>query len=211
MCGRFHNHLKNMNDLVDILNDWPANIPTRFNVAPTTTAPIVTSAGTLGARWGLIPSWAKEFKSQYATFNARIESAHEKPTFRSSWKDSRTCIIPMAGYYEWKNENGSKQPYYIHDSDSLLLTAGLWEHWEDKSTGELKTSFTMLTEDAQGDLKDLHHRMPVFLENSQVGDWLNTGTSSVLTNSVYKNCEYYLVRKDVNNVRNEGEHLIEPL
>lgn len=208
MCGRFHNHVNDMHGWVKVLKDWPAEHQSRFNNAPTSIVPIVTKDGTKGARWGLIPSWSNKFKSQYATFNARIDSAHSKPAFRSAWKHSRTCIVPMGGYFEWKTENGGKQPYYIHEPDNLLVTAGLYETWLDKEFGEFLVSFTMLTEDSRGVLCDLHDRMPVFLEPSQAEEWLETGTQIVLTNSVYERCEYYRVSKEVNNVKNEGKQLI---
>jgi len=77
-------------------------------------------------RWGMIPSWSKSFDSKYATFNARIETVDEKPTFRNALKNAQRCLIPMAGYYEWSGAKGSKQPFYITDRETGgMVVAGL--------------------------------------------------------------------------------------
>lgn len=51
------------------------------------------------ARWGLVPTWAKEIGVGVRAFNARIETAAEKPTFRSAFA-KRRCLLPADGYYE---------------------------------------------------------------------------------------------------------------
>jgi len=59
----------------------------RYNVAPTTRVPVVTSSKgerTLEwMRWGLVPAWAKDLKVSYSTFNARAETVATKPAFRT--------------------------------------------------------------------------------------------------------------------------------
>jgi putative SOS response-associated peptidase YedK len=69
-------------------------------------------------RWGLVPSWwskpLKEMKA--ATFNARAETAADKPIFREAFKRSR-CLIPASGYYEWQDTPDGKQPYYFTRRD----------------------------------------------------------------------------------------------
>lgn len=132
MCGRYNNHRQAMERWREILLDWPSDEAwLRYNVPPTSDIPIVTAEGVRIARWGMIPSWAKEFKSKYATFNACIETVGDLPTFRNAWKASRTCLVPAAGYYEWP-EYLDKQPYYIHKPNDMLVFAGLWEPWGDK-------------------------------------------------------------------------------
>lgn len=98
----------------NVLKEWPL-VNLSYNVTPTSMiAGFRTSSGEL-MRWGMIPPWAKEFDSKYSTFNARIETVVDKPTFRNAWKKSQHCLIPMAGYYEWCGEKSRKQPYYITD------------------------------------------------------------------------------------------------
>jgi len=59
----------------------------RWNAAPTSKLPVVVVAKTgrrilTLMRWGLIPSWAKEPKIGYSTFNARAESLTTRAAFR---------------------------------------------------------------------------------------------------------------------------------
>ena len=55
----------------------------RWNAAPTSKLPVVVSNNgerTLTLmRWGLIPSWAKDIKIGYSTFNARAEGVETAP------------------------------------------------------------------------------------------------------------------------------------
>lgn len=192
-----------MHDWVDILNEWPGDESLLgYNVSPTSVAPIIISSGVIQANWGLIPSWSRQFKTKYATFNAKVETLAEKPTFRSAWKQGRVCLVPCGGYYEWRTEDGIKQPYVIHNPAEPIVMAGLWEAWNDQ------VSFTVITEDAKGHLNDLHHRMPVMLQADQAQDWLN-GVKNLNT-STWEQLKYYKVDRAVGNTQNEGPELIKP-
>lgn len=202
MCGRFHNHVQAMRDWVQLLSGWPGDFETRYNVAPTTQVPIITRDGVVPARWGMVPRWAKQFDSNYATFNARIESAAEKPTFRIAWKEGLHCLVPSAGYFEWKTENGEKQPYFIHAPDNLVVFAGLWEPWNEEK------SFTILTEEAKGELNKLHPRMPIMLEPDTAKSWV-LGDNVNLNSNIYTHLQWHRVGKAVGNPRNQGKELID--
>ena len=206
MCGRFHNHVKAMHEWVDVLRDWPADAALSYNVSPSQLVPVLTSAGTVSARWGLVPSWEKAFTTKYPTHNARLETAREKPSFRSAWKHSRTCLIPTGGFYEWKKEGSIKQPYFIHTPNDLLVFAGLWEAWNGR------VSFTILTTESHGIIAPLHHRMPVMLDPINAQQWLSTGTDSeqfLKNSSINANVEVYGVSRQVNNSSSEGPQLID--
>lgn len=208
MCGRFHNHVKAMHDWVDVLSEWPTDAARSHNVAPTQSVPIVTASASINARWGLVPRWEKAFSTKYPTHNARLETVAEKPSFRSPWKQSRTCLVPTGGYYEWRKEGSIKQPYFIHKPDDLLVFAGLWESWNNSY------SFTILTTAATGAMAKLHHRMPVILDTEAAPLWLNTGTSAsnvLEQTSILGSIDYYPVSTAVNTSTNEGPDLINRL
>jgi len=124
-------------------------------------------------RWGLIPSWWKQEKPPAHMFNARAESAAEKPSFRSAFK-RRRCLVPVDGFYEWKkHEDGTKTKHLItHLDDQPLVLAGLWETW-DSPGGETIPSFTVLTCEPNDRLSDIHDRMPVILDASRHETWLD--------------------------------------
>ncbi|MEM0921724.1 MAG: SOS response-associated peptidase, partial [Pseudomonadota bacterium] len=126
------------------------------------------------ARWGLIPPWFRgEVKAfRQTTFNARIETAHEKPSFRAAWAgrgQGGRCLVPASGYYEWTGEKGAKQPWFIHLSGNapFFCFAGLWERRTDGLV-----SYTILTRAADPVLSHLHHRMPVILPQDSWLDWM---------------------------------------
>ena len=122
MCGRYSNHVKAMLDWAELLGDWPDEVVQSDNVSPTQSIAVFTHEGGAAMRWGMVPNWSREVTSKYATFNARIESVADKPTFKHAWKNAQRCIVPALGYYEWRTEAGSKQPYFIHGQSPLLLT-----------------------------------------------------------------------------------------
>ena len=87
-------------------------------------------------RWGLIPSWAKDGKMAFSTFNARADGIDTKPAFRGAWKAGRRCLIVTDGFYEWRKSD--KQPFAIGMGNRGLMTmAGLWEAWKPKDATRL--------------------------------------------------------------------------
>lgn len=203
-----------MHGWVNILQDWPLDKLIRRNVAPTTQIMTLREAGIASMRWGLVPRWSKDPTSKYATFNARIEGINEKPSFKSAWQASNTCLIPMGGYYEWRKEGGIKQPYFIHAKDrGPLVMAGLWDEWVDQETGEVSLSCTMITKPSEGALADLHHRMPLIMTPALAKSWLQANIKTaedIAQQASADDVSFYKVDTKVNNARNEGEELTAP-
>jgi len=190
-------------------------MPERFNIAPTNRAAIVhqVDGGQVLARmaFGLIPSWSREPKSGFATFNARVETASTKPAFRSAWR-ARHAAVPMTGYFEWVGEGKAKQPWFLSAPDGEpIWAAAIWEHWEREGADPIDT-FAVLTEPAMGVAKDVHDRMPVLLTPDLVPDWLSTGAqdgAALLQARQAPALRVHPVSRDVGNVRNDGPALIE--
>lgn len=152
------------------------NFPPRDMVSPTDQALFVTG-DTDGfhlneGMWWLVPSWANE-KSKYPTFNARIETLHEKPSFRDAYK-SRRCLVPVSGYYEWSSLDGVKQPYLVTlPNDEPMVLSGLWEY---NAKLDIR-SFTIITKAASENMEPLHSRMPIPLREEVFSRWLASDTS----------------------------------
>lgn len=132
------------------------------------------------AHWGLVPSWAasagKARELAVMGLNARSETVDEKPLFRGAWK-RQACLVPMAGFFEWKQEGKRKLPHFIYASDqNLLLAAGISDVWADPETGEQVQTFSILTAEANALMAEIHNvkkRMPVFIqEASDLQLWL---------------------------------------
>lgn len=214
MCGRYANYIRYLGDWEKILGDWPDDIALGYNIAPTQTVPVFIDHKErhkgIGMRWGLVPNWSKEPSPKFATFNARSETVAEKPTFRTAWEKSQTCLIPALGYYEWKGEKGSKQPYFIRTKNSEpLVMAGLWDYWRGHDL-ELY-SCTIITQPAVGQLTEVHARMPVTLELKQAEVWLKDGINRfnlIVKQQHTDRLDIHPVSKTVNRSTSEGEELI---
>lgn len=194
------------------------NLPPRWNIAPTQ-AVLTVRAGESGpsahaARWGLIPSWAKDPSVGAKMINARAETVREKPSFRTAFK-RRRCLIPADAFYEWKTIAGAKQPFRIAFEDARPLAfAGLWERWQGADGSDVE-SCSIVTTEANAALKDLHHRMPVILDSHQFDLWLTGGEGAaadlMAPYAGARTLGYYPISKRLNDVRNDDEALTEPV
>ncbi len=176
MCGRYTLGLtkKSLEERYDADLQEQLLIP-RYNVAPTQSVPILCqqSPGIISvAKWGLIPSWAKDASIAAKTINARAETLSEKPSFKQALTSKR-CLIPMTGFYEWKLISGRKIPHFIHLNDAEIISAaGLYDDWQNASGLWVRTC-TIITTEVNQLLSELHHRMPVFLPPKQEKTWID--------------------------------------
>ena len=155
------------------LADVPLLHP-RYNIAPTQAAPIITATHphTLTtARWGLIPSWAKDASISTHTLNARAETVATKGAFKEAFAQRR-CLVPVDGFYEWRQAGKLRQPLHITlASHRAFSLAGLWETWRNPEGLEVVT-FTIITTQANEAIRSVHDRMPVFIAREDRHAWL---------------------------------------
>lgn len=202
-----------------------------YNTAPTTEVFVVHDDGSArhldAFRWGLVPSWAKDLSIGARMINARAETVASKPAFRRAFA-RRRCIIPADGFYEWKGDPlqpKRKQPYYIHRPDGEPYAfAGLWERWkgstgsagEDTDSSPMR-SCTIITTTANHRMAELHDRMPVVLPRSAWSTWMDPEVDdldllgSFLVPAPDALISFHAVSTEVNNARNKGEHLVDPI
>ncbi len=115
MCGRYAS-FRDAQDLADEfaiaeIADDARILPPSWNVAPTDPVRIVVeradrSTGEIRrslrlARWGLVPSWAKDASGGARMINARAETIGSKPAFARPFA-VRRCLLPADGYFEWQ-------------------------------------------------------------------------------------------------------------
>ncbi len=242
MCGRYA-AAKDTATLVDEFEVDevvdPAPVP-RYNVAPTHDVPFVVTRSVderlqrqlRTARWGLVPSWAKDPKIGARMINARWEQAAQKPAFRAAMA-KRRCVLPADGYFEWYQPRGGvvpaaglarpgarpvkprKQPFFIHRDDGRSLAlAGLYEFWRPSPEEPWLVTVAVLTTQAAEPLRHIHDRMPVMLDSSALAAWLDLDTPVDPDFSGFLPAEQliaYPVSTQVNSVANDGPRLLEPL
>ena len=115
------------------------------------------------ARFGLIPAWAKDDKISRHTHNARSETAAEKPSYRTAWRQRQFGLVLVDDFYEPSYASGKAVRWKIElASDDPFGIACLWDRWTDPASGELVVSFSMLTVNA-----DAH---PVMAQFHRLGD-----------------------------------------
>ncbi|KAM7542357.1 hypothetical protein Aperf_G00000006733 [Anoplocephala perfoliata] len=135
-------------------------------------------------RWGLIPSFVSNASSnRFATTNARAESILERPSYMDCIKHRRRCVIVAEGFYEWKQHNGKKIPYYISlTGEPLMLMAGLFSVNKEQTM----FSYTVITTEAVNEVAKLHDRMPVlFKDPEDIFEWINPDLCSPVSTVRY--------------------------
>lgn len=239
MCGRFAS-FREAQDLADAfalaeVADDARLLPPSWNVAPTQQIRIVVERESSDthevvrslrlARWGLVPSWAKDPSVGARMINARSETAQEKPSFSRAFA-RRRAIVPADAYYEWAapppgSTTTSKQPYAIRAADGAPLAfAGLYEFWKTPGTPEdgvdpwLVTA-TILTTAAQGELRAIHDRQPVILGPQTWDLWLDPSIEPSAASDLLRlpppDLVAVPVSTAVNRVGTDGPQLLEPL
>ena len=215
MCGRYAvttdpaklaAEIEAVNEVPDLPSDGSEPVAAtktapgvNYNVAPTTMVMTVVKRHdhenpdddpqlrVRAMRWGLVPSWSKEPGKGPLLFNARAETAAQKSSFRSSVRSYR-CLVPMDGWYEWKNGpldskgKPTKIPFFMspHDGTRLFM-AGLWSVWHPKDDADAPAllSCSILTTDAVGKLQDVHDRMPLILSPAAWPAWLEAAAVDI--------------------------------
>ena len=184
MCGR-KTLTKDIQSIIEemAIESWDDSelYQLNYNIAPTQTSPVIVDKMGRHAKimkWGLIPNWATDASIGSKLINARAETLLEKPSFQHLVPTQR-CVVLADGYYEWKRSKSRAIPYYIcHPEKKILPMAGLWDIWKNIS-GENLFSYTIITTMSNSDLKEIHHRMPVILDNKNIDPWIKVHNISV--------------------------------
>ena len=204
MCGRFSRNVG-----LDVIQhryridrtELSSQYTKSFNVAPQQQVPVIYRENPLvlkDMQWGLIPS-------TYKSINARSETIFEKATF-ARILDNR-CLIPVTGFYEWKEEKIGKIPYHISVmGEEIFSFAGLY------TSNQGKESFTILTCEPNTHMTPIHDRMPVILDREGERLWLDPELThhqiAELVVPYSKPMVSYPVSKFVNDPANNNEQCL---
>ena len=106
-------------------------------------------------------------------FNARVETAPVRPSFRESWKQRR-CILPASRYFEWKHEVTASGKKKATDKYGMRSPGGgaVWLCGLYRMENHLP-HFVILTREPGEELREIHDRMPLILPQHSVNDWIN--------------------------------------
>jgi putative SOS response-associated peptidase YedK len=204
------------------LRQIPMPLDPTFNADPSQNLPVIIiepdgARRVVAMKWGLEPKWSRPDRGPSpAPINARAETLTERAMFRGLIAHHR-CLVPATGFYEWQQTARGKQPFFVHPTDQELFAfAGLWSELPQRDD-DAEASFTIITTAPNEIVARLHNRMPAILERSVEDEWLDPTVtdSGVVERVVYPypadRTEVYPVSRAVNNTRNNGPELIEPL
>jgi putative SOS response-associated peptidase YedK len=158
-------------------------------------------------RWGISSGGRGDEKIEF--FNARAESLLEKRSFKRLVPDMRAALL-TDGYFEWRESDGVKIPYYIQLSGGrLMLLAALW-------SSEGGNSFTVITREPLPEIKFIHPRMPAVIDGENLETWLDVGNvgaeaavAKLASFSGELSCQ--TVSRTVNSTRNNSPECIRPV
>jgi putative SOS response-associated peptidase YedK len=218
MCGRYtlrtpRDVLKRHFGLVSV----PEGLTPRYNIAPTQPVAVVPNLPERRLemfRWGLIPSWAKDPSIGNRMINARVETAAEKPSFRTALR-MRRCLVLADGFYEWTGETSPKVPMYVHmKSQEPFAFAGLWDTWR-AAEDEPIFSCTILTTSPNALRAHIHNPKPVSHPPEAYSTWLEPAPidpgslSPLLVPFPADGMEAYAVSRLVNAPANDRPECVE--
>jgi putative SOS response-associated peptidase YedK len=189
MCGRYTHKTRRSDEIQAKLADTlgvetpPSELGfERFNIAPTQKVLAVVDdregRRIEQLRWGLVPPWAKELNTRFSMINARAETLHQKPAYRSLVRrGEHRCLILADGYYEWQKPEDPRQPkrpvHFSLEGDEPFCFAGLWIRWTSPE-GVVVPSCTIVTCHANALTRPIHDRMPVILADPEAWEcWLD--------------------------------------
>jgi putative SOS response-associated peptidase YedK len=223
VCGRFTQTTDpaEVADAFDAdLTDEARALPARWNVAPTQDVAVVLphegGRRVEALRWGLVPAWASSPAIGSRLINARAETVATTPAFRVAIR-RRRCLIPADGFYEWRRDGRRRMPFLARPvRGGPIAFAGLWSLWRDADTDEWLRSCAIVTTTPNAVLAQLHDRMPVVLERSAWERWLDVDADpgevrAMLRPAPDDALRLVPVSPLVNDVRNEGARLVEPV
>ncbi len=171
MCAQFVMS-KNIQELQSIFG-LPLLTDAIYNerILPHSKAVVVTAKGITLMNFSLTPSWSKEAKVKYATYNARLETVAEKSTWKTPFLKNH-CFVPMDAFIEPIYEGDLAGNMVRFDAEDLMYAAGIYDTWIDKKTGEVLGSFAIITSDPSPFVKSIgHDRQPVFLDLAAAQKW----------------------------------------
>lgn len=143
--------------------------------------PVIKEDGIELHNWGLVPNNGNVKNTEEAdeyrkhTLNAKGETIFDKPSYRDNIISHR-CLLPVSGFYEWREYENKKYPYYIQpEKENGFLLGAVYDIWLNPEIGEIRKTFSIVTTPANTLMEMIHNvkkRMPLILTNEEAQDWL---------------------------------------
>jgi len=143
-------------------------MPPRYSMAPGQPLPIVREPGRLELGLRGLPT-----KGHGLGVNVRVETVARAPAYRESFWHRRFLVF-VDGFYEWKPEGKTKQPFRIVRPDGKpFALAGICQH-RTTNDGEIVDKCAIITGPANGVVAPNHDREPLIVPREGHGRWLSS-------------------------------------
>jgi putative SOS response-associated peptidase YedK len=192
MCGRYVTvtRIEAIEKRFKVTAVAPEAYSPNVNISHGEMAPVITCQNPEELQFfqfGFTPEWADK---QYYMVNARAEGDHnkendpkytgpmgiiKKPMFRKAIRSQR-CLVVADAFIEGPKKERLNKPYvmYMRDGQHPFAFAGIWDRWVNTSTGEVISSFAIITTMPNALTQKIgHHRSPVILHKEDEHAWLD--------------------------------------
>lgn len=153
--------------------------------------------------FSICPEWYEEFPFPFTSYNARMwrfkknkegglvldkngnkitEYIYQIPTWRNAFNEGHTCLVPLTAAIEscYFGTHGGQVVQFCLEQNETYYVAGLWEDWMDRHTGEVKETFTLITDDPYESFFNAGHDRSIFIiKESAHKDWLRKKMTGV--------------------------------
>jgi putative SOS response-associated peptidase YedK len=201
MCGRFYVPEKDIDDFAGLVNKIEKELLKKAGeIFPGDYAPVITPKINSVSHTDTLPDsiqhtvhvikWGFPVQKGRPIINARSETVREKALFKLPFA-KRRCLIPARGFFEWKDSESSKKriKHYISLIDSrMMYLAGFYWFFKNKE-GIQNPYFTILTTGANEEIKTIHDRMPVIINETNKEIWLNESSDNILIDTLLRPIE----------------------
>ncbi len=206
MCARYSLTKEGISILIGEI-EIILSIGARYNIAPKQNIPVIFNNGGKIQEKEMSWGWNTNFSDQ-PLINAKSETISSLPTFKPYLH--QRCLIPADGFYEWTKD---KTPIrFMRRHDEPFCFAGLWRVTQRKPYDvEIDVfSVVILTRPPVAPVTQFHNRMPFVVEPHNYDNWLKNDFAMewTLKNPDETPFDFVPVQRELNNVRNEGAHLI---
>lgn len=138
-------------------------------------------------RYGLVPSWSKTAKPEFATYNARIESVLTKPTWKVPF-EKQHCLAVMTSFFEAVYEGPYAGNMIAFQFKEPVFVAGVYDYWQKTQSFDEEEgfySFALLTTEASASIRKVgHDRSPIFISSEAGKIWLQSPSQGLSSSAM---------------------------
>ncbi|PIB37572.1 hypothetical protein BFP72_14880 [Reichenbachiella sp. 5M10] len=190
-----------------------------YNASPAQQLPVIVNTSKKGISffyWGTNKQWSNNKSISPKLLSATQDKLVQTTTLRHAL-DKRRCIIPVNGFYQWKQYSKRRQtPHYFHVAhEPILALPGIWEEYEDMD-GKINYTFKFVEVANYANVPEFGESMPAVLPKDMERKWLDDYSSTdelleILSSKEGVNqLSNHPVSPHITMISNNSEDLIKP-